>query len=126
MSVHLIFCLRRHPSLTLPEFLSYWRDNHAPLVRARAAALHIARYEQSRPVPGWPAQPVADLRNAPEPYDGIASLWFDSVEEFYAGGSTPEGRRAARELLEDERRFINLDRSPIWLAEDHLLVGGPR
>jgi uncharacterized protein (TIGR02118 family) len=122
MSVHLVFCLRRLPSLTLPEFLDYWRDTHAALVRERAAALHIARYEQSRPVPGWPANSVAGARNAPEPYDGVASLWFDSVEEFYAGGSTPEGRRAARELLEDERRFIDLARSPIWLAEDHRVV----
>lgn len=122
MSVHLVFCLRRLPSLTLPEFLSYWRDTHAPLVRERAAVLHIARYEQAHPVPGGPAQPVADVRNAPPPYDGIASLWFDSVEEFYAGGSTPEGRRAARELLADERRFIDLEHSPIWLVEDHRVL----
>ena len=122
MSVHLVFCLRRLPSLTLPEFLGYWRDTHAAMVRERAAVLHIARYEQSRPVPGWQAQPVADVRNAPEPYNGVASLWFDSIEEFYAGGSTREGRRAARELLEDERRFIDLERSPIWLAEDHRVV----
>jgi uncharacterized protein (TIGR02118 family) len=122
MTVHLVFCLRRLPTLTLPEFLRYWRDTHGPLVRERAAALHIERYEQAHPWPGWPAQPVADVRNAPEPYDGIASLWFASVEEFRAGGSTPEGRRAARELLEDERRFIDLERSPIWLAEDQRVV----
>lgn len=122
MSVHLVFCLRRLPTFTLPEFLSYWRDTHGPFVRERAAALHIERYEQSHPLPGWPAQPVADVRNAPEPYDGVASLWFASFEEFLAGGSTPAGRRAARELLEDERRFIDLERSPIWLAEDQRLV----
>jgi uncharacterized protein (TIGR02118 family) len=122
MSVHLVFCLRRLPTLTLPEFLSYWLDTHGPLVRERAAALHIERYEQAHPCPGWPAHMVADVRGAPEPYDGIASLWFASVQEFHAGGSTPEGRRAARELLEDERRFIDLERSPIWLAEDQRLV----
>jgi uncharacterized protein (TIGR02118 family) len=122
MSVHLVFCLRRLPTLTLSEFLGYWRDTHGPLVRERAAALHIERYEQAHPLSGGPAQPVADVRNAPEPYDGIASLWFSSVEEFFAGGSTPEGRRAARELLEDERRFIDLERSPIWLVEDQRVV----
>jgi uncharacterized protein (TIGR02118 family) len=122
MRVHLVFCLRRLPTLTLSEFLGYWRDTHGPLVRERAAALHIERYEQAHPLSGGPAQPVADVRNAPEPYDGIASLWFSSVEEFFAGGSTPEGRRAARELLEDERRFIDLERSPIWLVEDQRVV----
>jgi hypothetical protein len=36
--------------------------------------------------------------------------------------AAPRRRDAARELLEDERRFIDLERSPIWLAEDHRVV----
>jgi hypothetical protein len=46
---------RRLPTLTLSEFVSYWRDTHGPLVRERAAALHIERYEQAHPLSGWPA-----------------------------------------------------------------------
>jgi uncharacterized protein (TIGR02118 family) len=119
MSVRLVFCLRRRPDLSQEEFLAYWRDHHAPLVRARADAMRVRRYEQSHPLDLPATAVIAGVRHAPEPFDGIASLWFDSVEDMNAGAATQEGRRAARELLEDERRFIDLERSPIWFVEDH-------
>ena len=37
--------------------------------------------------------------------------------------ATEEGQRAATELLEDEKRFIDVARSPLWLADKHPLVG---
>jgi hypothetical protein len=58
----------------------------------------------------------------PEEYDGVAELWFDSLEALAAAGATPEGRAAGRRLLEDERRFIDLARSPVWVAEEHPVV----
>jgi uncharacterized protein (TIGR02118 family) len=119
MTVRLVFCLRRLPHLSQEEFLTYWRDHHAPLVRERAAAMRVRRYEQSHPLDLPAAAVVAGVRHAPDPFDGIASLWFDSVEDLEAGAATPEGRRAASELLEDERCFIDLERSPIWFVEDH-------
>lgn len=39
-----------------------------------------------------------------------------------AGASSPEGAAAAQELLEDERKFIDHARSPLWLAAEHELV----
>jgi hypothetical protein len=38
------------------------------------------------------------------------------------GFSSPEGQAAARELLEDERRFIDLTRSSLWIAQEHPIV----
>jgi len=32
--------------------------------------------------------------------------------------ASPEGRHASLELLEDERRFVDLARSPLWIAEE--------
>jgi uncharacterized protein (TIGR02118 family) len=122
MSVRVVFCLHRLRGLTREEFSAYWRDVHGPLVRERAGVLRIAGYEQAHSMPGSPAAPVAALRGAPEEFDGIATLEFASIEDFYAAGSTPEGRRAARELLEDERRFIDLARSPIWMVDEVRIV----
>jgi hypothetical protein len=36
--------------------------------------------------------------------------------------ATDAGRAAGAALLEDERRFIDLARSPLWLAEEHALI----
>jgi hypothetical protein len=53
-----------------------------------------------------------------EPFDGIASVWFDSRERLLAAMTTDEGREAGARLLEDERRFIDLSRSPLWLCQE--------
>lgn len=120
--VKLVFCLRRLPSLSRDEFQRYWREEHAPLVRARADTLGIRRYVQVHAVDDGISRLVAGDRNPPEPFDGVAELWFDSLESLGAGGASAEVRAAAAELLEDERRFIDLERSPFTLAEEHRIV----
>jgi uncharacterized protein (TIGR02118 family) len=119
--IHLIFCLRRLPHLSREEFQRYWRDTHAPLVRAHAAALGIHRYVQAHTI----AHPVADAarvaRGGSEEYDGVAELWFDE-DELHRWGRTPAAAAAARALLEDECRFIDLPRSPIFFAQDHAVI----
>src|SRR4051812_9788186 len=101
MTVTIVFCLRRRDGLTRPEFLDHWSQRHAPLVRQCSAALRIRRYEQSVPVDSRAASVLAVVRGAPEPFDGVATLWFDSVADMQAAGATPEGRDAAKLLLED-------------------------
>jgi uncharacterized protein (TIGR02118 family) len=120
--IKLTFCVRRAPHLTREEFQRYWRDSHGPLVRAAAPALRIKRYVQSHTLTTPVDEALRRSRGAPEPYDGVAELWWDSLEEFRAAGATPEGREAGRRLLEDERRFIDLAHSPLWLAEEHAVV----
>ena len=120
--IKLTFCLRRRPDLSPEEFHRYWKDVHGPLVEARAEALGIRRYQQVHTLGVDGLHQALQARNggAPAPYDGIAEIWIDSLEDFTAG--TPEARRAAAELLEDERRFIDLPNSPMWLGETHVFV----
>jgi len=61
-------------------------------------------------------------RGGPEAYDGVAELWFESVEAIGAGMADEAGRRAAAELLADEKKFIDLARSPLWLADEHAVL----
>lgn len=58
---------------------------------------------------------------APEPFDGVAELWFDSLEAL--GSADPVAQQAAADLLADERNFIDLPNSPMWVAEEHVIVG---
>jgi hypothetical protein len=57
---------------------------------------------------------------SPEPYDGIAELWYEPAER---GGRNEAASKAARELLEDEGNFIDLPNSPIWYGEEWEVVG---
>jgi uncharacterized protein (TIGR02118 family) len=121
--VKLTFCLRRRPDLSPEEFYRYWREQHGPLVVARAEALGIRRYQQVHTVDEPRLHAALQARNggAPAPFDGIAEVWVDSVEDFRAGRDE-NARRAAAELLADEANFIDLPNSPMWLGVEHELV----
>jgi uncharacterized protein (TIGR02118 family) len=120
--IKLVFCLRRLPQLSREEFQRYWFDRHAPLVRSHAATLQIRRYVQTH----TGEQPLNDAlqasRGGPEAYDGVAELWWDSAEAIGAATATPEGQAAGAALLEDERRFIDLARSPLFVAVERVVI----
>ena len=119
--MHLIFCLRRLPHLTREEFQRYWREHHAPLVQRHAAVLGIRRYVQAHTINPALSPVIAAVRGAPEPYDGVAELWFDEGE-LVSRSAMPEALDAGRALLEDERRFIDLAHSPIFFAEERVVI----
>jgi len=120
--IKLVFCLRRLPHLSREEFQEYWLNAHGPLVRQLAPALGLKRYVQVHTVTSAFNEALRTHRGASDDFDGVAELWWESVEEFARAGSTKEGREAGRRLLEDERRFIDLSHSPIWFGEEHALV----
>ena len=121
--IKFVFCLRRKEGMTREEFQSYWLNTHGPLVQKHAPATGCRRYVQVHTATTPLDDLLAGSRGAPEPYDGVAELWWDSVEDLVASASTPDGQKAAQELLEDERNFIDHARSPLWLAEEHQLIG---
>lgn len=120
--VKFAFCLRRLPSMSRAQFQERWFDVHGPLVKERAEVLGIRRYVQLHSLDDALSAGVRGVRESPEPYDGIAELWWDSLEAFAPPDSSPERRRAGQELLEDERKFIDLPRSPVWLGRERQVV----
>ena len=124
--IKIVFCLRRRADLSRDEFQTYWLTTHAPLVRSHADALGIRRYVQVHSIDDAISTAVSGSRKGPEPYDGVAELWLDSLEALVEAGSSAAGRAASAALLEDERRFIDLERSPLFLAEEHVILGDTR
>ena len=123
-TIKLAFCLRRLPHLSREAFQTRWFDVHGPLVKERAEVLGIRRYVQLHSLDDALSAGVRAARESPEPYDGIAELWWDSLEAFAPADSSPERIRAGQELLEDERKFIDLPQSPVWLARERPVVDG--
>lgn len=120
--IKLTFCLRRRTDMTLEAFQQYWRTTHAALVAERAELLGIRRYVQlhSADLPGLHKALQGRNGGAPQPYDGVAELWFDSLDAFV--DDNPERMKASAELLADEHNFIDLPNSPLWLGEEHVVV----
>jgi uncharacterized protein (TIGR02118 family) len=120
--IKLTFCLHRLPHLTREAFQKYWFENHAPLVAKNREVLRIRRYVQLHATTDVLNDAIRTSRNAPEMYDGVAELWWDSIEDI-RGPQTPERTAAGQELLEDERKFIDLPRSPLFFSVERPIFG---
>jgi len=118
--IRLIFVLRRKSGISLDQFQQYWRGTHGPLVAKHATTLDILRYVQVHTLEDRINDQLAGARGAMEkPYDGVAELWWASREAVAATFAGAAGRSAARELLDDEARFIDLPNSPLWFAYEY-------
>lgn len=121
--IKLTFCFHRLPHMSREEFQSYWLDTHGPLVKKHAHTLNIRRYLQHHPMDDPINDAIKKSRGTPEGFDGVAELWFDSVESMVEPNNSEAGRAAMRAIREDEVRFIDSERSPAWVGQDHVLIG---
>ena len=117
--IKLTFVLTRRPELTREAFQAYWFDKHAPLVASVREVLRIRRYVQLHSLPAEAAETLRASRGGPASYDGVAQLWWDSFEDLAT--TDPAAAEAGRLLLEDERKFIDLERSPLWWGEEKVI-----
>ncbi len=120
--IKLVVALRRRPDLSLEEFQTYWRETHAPLVAELAEALNIQRYVQmhTMDLPGLHRALQRRNGGSPEPYDGVAETWYDSLDSL--GGDDPAMLDAQKALAADEPNFIDLANSPMWLSEEFEVI----
>jgi len=116
--VKLIYCLHRLPHLSREEFQRYWREHHGPLVVSFKDAMHLRRYVQCHTIYDERMEEQRRASGRPEWFDGVAELWWDSIETFSPEKRTPERDRSGTALFEDELKFIDHSRSPVWLAEE--------
>jgi uncharacterized protein (TIGR02118 family) len=123
--IKLVFAIRRREGMTREEFQHYWREEHAPLVKRHAEVLRIRRYVQTHARDTDLDAALAGSRGSePRYYDGVAELWWESIDDLLQATTSDEGQIAAQALLEDERRFIDLANSPLWLGEETVVVEG--
>lgn len=119
--IKLTFCLRRLPHLTREAFQAHWMGLHRDLMIRNKQALGYRRYVQSHTIGGDLAGRVESSRGGPEPFDGTAEVWWDDMAVLERALRSPEGRAAGRALFEDEKRFIDLAKSPVWLSEEKVV-----
>ena len=119
----LTFCLVRRPEMTREAFQKYWFENHGPLVKSVQEVLRIRRYVQLHSLPAEVSAGLRVLRKGPEGFDGVAQLWYDSLEDLGKLAGDPKAAEAGRMLYEDETKFIDLEKSPLWWGEEKVIIG---
>lgn len=88
------------------------------LVRKHAPALNIRRTvrHHTGEYPLDEALPAG--RGGPEPFDGVAEVWFDSKGALTQATATPEGKAGRRDMWRDDARLIDQAHSPLWIGEE--------
>lgn len=113
--IRLTFVLRRKPGMSFGDFQDYWLNQHGPLVASHATHLKILKYVQVHTITDPDEdQPVGPRGKMAKPYDGVAELWFESLEAIKEN-TGDDALAATAALLEDERQFIDHPHSPGWL-----------
>jgi uncharacterized protein (TIGR02118 family) len=120
--IKLVFNVRRRGDIEPAEFYRYWEDEHGPLVRSFAATLGIRRYVQCHTIETPFNDALRASRDTEPRYDGVAELWWDSIDDLVGRLAEPDAQAASAALLEDERRFIDLPATSIFLTEEHEII----
>ena len=111
MSVKIHDLFARKTGTTLAEFSAYWTGTHAPIAQRFEQVRHYVQCHriQERPLvegfaPTWP--------------DGCAETWYVDVDALAEMVASPR----FSELMEDEPKFMNIDRARPLLASQAQLV----
>jgi len=116
--IKVVMCVRRKPEMDAAAFHRYWREEHGPLVKSLAEATGALRYVQSHAIAPERNAAMRKGRGAAEAYDGIAEVWFESLEAVTERFRSEEARAADRAMAADESRFIDLGRSCVFFTEE--------
>lgn len=117
LKLHL--ALAPHAQMSPSEAVAYWLNEHGPLVRSWASARGMLRYQQVHRIKSdWCDDFNRRRGNFEEAFIGHAEAWFDRL----SAPSTAEAQTASAAALEDERAFIDWDRSTAWTSKERVFV----
>jgi uncharacterized protein (TIGR02118 family) len=122
--IKLVFVIRWREELPPEEFHRYWLEEHGPLARGLLESLGARCYVQTHTLGADLNAALAASRGTAEAYDGLAEIWWDSLDALVAASASEEGQRANETLTEDEARFIDFERSSFFLTEEHTILEG--
>ena len=95
------------------EFHRYWREIHGPLALRMG---NLRRYVQSHrshyPLPGFDQVP----------YDGVAEIWFDTLDEIQ---NLPKNPDYINNAQADEPNFIDVHKLAFLATREHVVIEGP-
>jgi uncharacterized protein (TIGR02118 family) len=103
--VKLVYCITKKATLTDEEFFDYWKNVHGP-IGSRIPRLRKLVQSHRLAVAGFRAD-----------YDGVAELWFDSLEDLQAARQSPEWKGSS----EDEVNFIDYSKVALFVSEEHTI-----
>ena len=106
--------LTRREDLTHEEFYRYWTEKHTPMLSApQPDGPKVYRYTQLHPI----AKDVPTLTTAP--YDGVAEIWFASIDDVAAMFTSDHYRMV---VAKDEENFLDRSKTLFLYAYETIIL----
>ena len=119
--IKLVYVIERRADVAPKDFHEYWLKSHGPKVRGHAPAIRAKRYVQSHLMDSPLNEAMRASRGMLPEVPGITEVWWDSLEDFQAAASSPQGAAALADLAEDEDKFIDVPKSQVFLTQEHTI-----
>ena len=94
-------------------FHQYWKTTHGPLALQMD---NLRRYVQSHRL----TQPLPGFEQVP--YDGVAEIWFDTLDELLNLPQNPQYQQGAQA---DEPNFVDMSKLAFMATHEHVVIEGP-
>ncbi len=122
--IKISYLMRRLPHLSLEEFQKYWSEQHPQAAPSDAfSILGVKRYVQVLPLDSDARNLVIGPRTGlVEPFDGIADLWVDGLDELENNWSTDKAKEYIEIFFKDEKNFIDWSRSTILVSQENVVM----
>ncbi len=109
--------LRRNPDITREAFRHHWREGHGPWAMRHPEVFGFRHYVQLHTPADADDNPIARARQAPPAFDGVSEIYRDPPT------ASPEAVASLRqEFIDDERNFLDIDASPVFLGEVRVII----
>jgi len=106
--IKLVYCITKKEGLTDERFFHYWKDIHGPIGRRIPRLRRLIQSHRKN---------VARDKHIPD-YDGMAELWFDTVEDLLAARQSHEWKATT----DDEANFIDHGKVAYFVSEEHVIM----
>ena len=103
---HVVFLVKRHPSMSPQEFARYWIEEHTPLT-AKVPGVRAYR-----------CYPAAGAQEGTPPFDGVAIVSFDDEAAYRTAIAGPEFAAA----IGDAPNFQDTEVTTSFFAAEHVIV----
>lgn len=121
MGIKLFAFMHRLPGMAPEDFHAYWRDEHAArLARTPELAQYVRRFELNHRLAADYGRPPHGAEVSSGDYDGVAVLWFDSLDKMHALLD------AAGRAEDDGPRFRRPDMASVVTGDEAVIVDTPR
>lgn len=110
--IKLIVAVKKRADMSVEDFQSHWRNQHASLVKnSTATAKYVKKYVQCITLP-------SEYQQGEVSFDGTAELWFNSIADKDAFFSDPD---YLENVHPDESKFADMTQTVFFITSEEAI-----